>query len=136
MSAVVLIPTTGAPTLRRAVESVLAQTSPTACYVVCDGEQFRSAVAEALRGIDVPVCVLPRNVGAGGFYGHRVYAAFAHLVEGGSERPQHGCAGVEVEDPLRFEMRPDPGLPGEALRPVRREGRHGPHLDAVEPVDE
>ena len=38
--AVVLIPTTGAPALRRAVESVLAQTLPTACYVVCDGELF------------------------------------------------------------------------------------------------
>jgi hypothetical protein len=81
MSAVVLIPTTGAPSLRRAVDSVLAQAAPTACYVVCDGPQFRAAVDDALRGLDVPVCVLPRNVGAGGFYGHRVYAAFAHLVD-------------------------------------------------------
>ena len=81
MSAVVLIPTTGAPQLRRAVESVLAQAVPTACYVVCDGPQFRAQVDDALRGLDVPVCVLPRNVGAGGFYGHRVYAAFAHLVD-------------------------------------------------------
>ncbi|MBW8757717.1 MAG: hypothetical protein JF586_08915 [Burkholderiales bacterium] len=81
MSAVVLIPTTGAPSLRRAVESVLAQTAPTAAYVVCDGPQFHEAAEDALRGLDVPVCVLPRNVGAGGFYGHRVYAAFAHLVD-------------------------------------------------------
>jgi len=81
MSSVVLIPTTGAPSLRRAVESVLAQTVPAACYVVCDGESFRPAVEAALQGLDVPVCVLPRNVGAGGFYGHRVYAAFAHLVD-------------------------------------------------------
>ena len=26
------------------------------------------------------VCTLPNNVGANGFYGHRVYAAFTHLV--------------------------------------------------------
>ena len=38
MSAVVIIPTIGAPTLRRAVESVAAQTLPATCYVVCDGE--------------------------------------------------------------------------------------------------
>ena len=81
MTQVVIIPTTGAPSLRRAVQSVLAQTVPTACYVVCDGELFRERVAQALQGLDVPVCVLPRNVGADGFYGHRVYAAFAHLVD-------------------------------------------------------
>src|SRR4051794_4487905 len=44
MSQVVTIATTGRPQLRRAVESVLAQTVPTACYVVCDGEQFRARV--------------------------------------------------------------------------------------------
>src|SRR6478736_1589678 len=43
-SQVVIIATTGRPQLRRAVESVLAQTVPTACYVVCDGEQFRARV--------------------------------------------------------------------------------------------
>jgi glycosyltransferase involved in cell wall biosynthesis len=81
MSAVVIIPTTGAPALRRAVRSVLAQTTPAACYVVCDGERYRESVAAALAGLDVTLCVLPRNVGADGFYGHRIYAAFAHLVD-------------------------------------------------------
>ena len=81
MSQVVIIATTGAPQLRRAVESVLAQTVPTACYVVCDGAQYRARVDDVLAGLDVPVCVLPRNVGADGFYGHRIYAAFAHLVD-------------------------------------------------------
>jgi hypothetical protein len=83
MSAVVLIPTTGAPALRRAVQSVLAQTHETSAYVVCDGEPFREATLAALEGVDrarVALCVLPRNTGAGGFYGHRIYAAFAHLV--------------------------------------------------------
>ena len=81
MSNVVLIPTTGAPSLRRAVQSVLAQSVAATPYVVCDGPQFRAAVEAALDGLDVPVCVLPRNVGEGGFYGHRVYASFAHLVD-------------------------------------------------------
>ena len=76
-----IVPTTGTPSLRRAVESVLAQTSPTACYVVCDGEAHRERTVAALAGLDVALCVLPRNVGAAGFYGHRVYAAFAHLVD-------------------------------------------------------
>jgi glycosyltransferase involved in cell wall biosynthesis len=86
VSSVVIIPTIGAPALRRAVESVAAQTVPTACYVVCDGESFRPAVEDALAGAAVDrarlaICVLPRNVGAGGFYGHRVLAAFSHLVD-------------------------------------------------------
>jgi hypothetical protein len=86
MSSVVIIPSTGAPTLRRAVESVGAQTVPATCYVVCDGEAFRPAVEEALAGAAIDrdrlaLCVLPRNVGADGFYGHRIYAAFAHLVD-------------------------------------------------------
>jgi hypothetical protein len=86
VSSVVLIPTIGAPALRRAVESVGAQSVPTSCYVVCDGEQHRPAVEAALAGAAIAperltLCVLPRNVGAGGFYGHRIYAAFAHLVD-------------------------------------------------------
>jgi hypothetical protein len=80
MSSVAIIPTTGAPALRRAVESVLAQTVKTHAYVVCDGPQFEPAARAALQGLDASLCVLPRNVGADGFYGHRVYAAFAHLV--------------------------------------------------------
>jgi hypothetical protein len=81
MSNVVIVPTTGAPSLRRAVTSVLAQTMPTACYVVCDGEAHRERATEALSGLDATLCVLPLNVGADGFYGHRIYAAFAHLVD-------------------------------------------------------
>jgi hypothetical protein len=86
MSAVVIIPTVGAPSLRRAVESVAAQSMPATCYVVCDGESYRPAVEQALAdaAIDrdrLALCVLPRNVGAGGFYGHRVLAAFPHLVD-------------------------------------------------------
>ena len=80
-TAVVLIPTTGAPTLRRAVESVLAQTVPSTPYVVCDGLEHSAATTAALDGLDAQMCVLPRNTGAHGFNGHRIYAAFAHLVD-------------------------------------------------------
>lgn len=81
----VIIPTTGAPEVRDAIDSVLAQTVPTTCYVVCDGEQFEGKVSTIIsdyKGFDnVKVCYLPINVGANGFYGHRVYAAFTHLID-------------------------------------------------------
>jgi hypothetical protein len=84
MSAVVILPTTGTPEVRDAIESVLNQTYPTKCYLVCDGEQFRGRVKpiadEFLGHRNFRQCYLPENVGANGFYGHRVYAAFSHLV--------------------------------------------------------
>ena len=84
MSAVVILPTTGAPEVRTAIESVLNQTYPTKLYLVCDGDQFKGKVKtiadEYLGNLNFKVCYLPDNVGANGFYGHRVYAAFSHLV--------------------------------------------------------
>jgi Glycosyl transferase family 2 len=82
MSQVVIIPTTGAPTLQRAVLSVLAQQEPTQCYVVCDGEAHVHKVHPQLQGLPVALCVLPLNTGASNDRtGHRIYAAFAHLVD-------------------------------------------------------
>ena len=82
MTATVIIPTTGTPDLKKAIESVLSQTYLTTCYVVCDGEQNRGKVnvITSEYGDKVKVAYLPINVGAKGFYGHRVYAAFTHLV--------------------------------------------------------
>jgi glycosyltransferase involved in cell wall biosynthesis len=85
MSVTVIIPTTGSPELRQAIESVLNQTyNDVRCYVVCDGEQYAGKVktiVDDYRGSDkISLCVLPLNVGANGFYGHRVYAAFTHLI--------------------------------------------------------
>jgi hypothetical protein len=79
--AVAIIPTIGRSTLRKAVDSVLAQTVPTRCYVVCDGPAYQAEVAELLAGLPVSLCVLPFSVGADGFYGHRVYASFPRLVD-------------------------------------------------------
>jgi len=85
MSATVIIPTTGAPELRKAIESVLSQThEDVTCYVVCDGQEYagkvKPIVDEYLGMGKISLCFLPLNVGANGFYGHRIYAAFTHLI--------------------------------------------------------
>jgi glycosyltransferase involved in cell wall biosynthesis len=80
----VIIPTTGSAELKRSIESVLNQTEKTLCYVVCDGEKFANNVGLIVQQYqNVPnfkICYLPENVGSKGFYGHRIYAAFSHLV--------------------------------------------------------
>ena len=85
MSATVIIPTTGGPELRKAIESVLLQShEDTKCYVVCDGQEnagkVKPIVDDYLGTGKISICYLPLNVGANGFYGHRVYAAFTHLI--------------------------------------------------------
>jgi glycosyltransferase involved in cell wall biosynthesis len=85
MSATVIIPTTGSPELRDAIESVLNQShKDTICYVVVDGEQALEKAIEIKCKFPetdrLVMATLPINVGAKGFYGHRVYAAFTHLV--------------------------------------------------------
>ena len=87
MSATVIIPTTGAPELKDAIESVLNQSyKDTTCYVVIDGEENNGKVDKIIESINprdwdkIKIAYLPINVGAKGFYGHRVYAAFTHLV--------------------------------------------------------
>ena len=87
MTASVIIPTTGAPELHHAIESVLDQTYNTVCYVICDGETFlkdTQAIIEKFRNHqnahNLKLALIPINVGSGGFNGHRIYAAFCHLV--------------------------------------------------------
>lgn len=87
-SVTVIIPTTGADTLYQCVKSVLTQTyinvKP---YIVFDG--IYSAKPEPLWDLeeeldmefgDIDYTVLPYNVGANGWYGHRIFAAFSYLV--------------------------------------------------------
>ena len=88
MSATVIIPTTGSPEVYKAIESVLNQTYDTKCYIVCDGPDYVYAVKNFIKQFEkhpkyknIVVCNLPINVGAKGFYGHRVYAAFTHLID-------------------------------------------------------
>lgn len=82
MSVTIVIPTTGADTLVQAVDSVVGQKYPTKCLIVIDGPEFQDKVYHDLRYYDgnVSYLVLPENVGANGFYGHRVYAAIGHLI--------------------------------------------------------
>jgi len=88
MSATVIIPTTGAAPVHEAIKSVLNQTYDTKCYIVCDGPEFVYAVKNHIKQFEkhpnyknIVLCNLPINVGAKGFYGHRVYAAFTHLID-------------------------------------------------------
>lgn len=86
MTATVIIPTTGAEVLAQAIQSVFSQTYKSDVYLVIDGPQFWQATYSLLErnGFlghpQLKVCLLPENVGANGFYGHRVYAAFSHLI--------------------------------------------------------
>ena len=83
--ATVIIPTTGSPTVRNAIESVLNQTEPTTCYLVCDGKEFSGATKiiadDYLGNPNLKVSYLPINVGANGFYGHRIFASFTPLID-------------------------------------------------------
>ena len=88
MTATVIIPTTGDAPVHEAIKSVLNQTYDTKCYVVCDGPEFVYAVKNHIKQFEshpkyknIVLCNLPINVGAKGFYGHRVYAAFTHLID-------------------------------------------------------
>lgn len=85
MSATVIIPTTGSSDLEQALNSALNQTYPTHVYVVIDGLEHADKVDTILYHMKLTesnysVCALPDNVGANGFYGHRIYAAFTHLI--------------------------------------------------------
>lgn len=82
-SALVVIPTTGSQLLRTALESVCSQTHRNlTCLVVIDGPQFERASMEIIAGFPgVKHMVLPWNVGANGWYGHRVYFMSAPLME-------------------------------------------------------
>jgi len=84
MKATVIIPTTGAFEVRDAIDSVIDQTIETQVYLVCDGDNFKGKVkviSDDYAGNPfVKVCYLPINVGGNGFYGHRIYASFTHLI--------------------------------------------------------
>ena len=68
MTATVIVPVTGVPECEKAIDSVINQTYPTTCYVVCDGDDFkgkvRTIVSERLGNKNLKVCYLPINVGA------------------------------------------------------------------------
>jgi len=84
--AIVITPTTGAPELAQAHRSVINQTIEVDHLIISDGQQFVEKTNNVLNGAGVDNgnrlfrCDLPFNTGGGGFYGHRVMAAFSHLI--------------------------------------------------------
>jgi glycosyltransferase involved in cell wall biosynthesis len=77
----VITPTIGSPKLKDAIESVANQTYKCKHLVVVDGLDY---LQQATTYIDegVHFVVTPENTGktGGNFYGHRIYAAYPHLI--------------------------------------------------------
>lgn len=88
--ALVITPTTGSSELIDCVCSVSEQTYENTYHlIVTDGSKFVPRVDKCLAdggvigyGNKLFRCDLPFNTGGNGFYGHRIMAAFSHLVSG------------------------------------------------------
>ena len=81
----VITPTIGSPKVRDAVKSVQDQTYKHIRHLlVVDGEQYDEKFVENFEYEELeklmPYSIAPENTGGGGFYGHRIYAGYAHLV--------------------------------------------------------
>ena len=80
-SVTVLTPTMGNPLVRFAIDSVENQTYKCNHLLVADGRQARNDLFNLnIKPYGDTVVVTPENTGANGFYGHRIYAAYPHLV--------------------------------------------------------
>lgn len=85
-SVAVIIPTTGSNEFSKCLDSVFNQTySNIKVFAVVDGKEYSNIVNEIVAyskatGDNFSLTLLPDNVGKNGFYGHRVFAAFTHLV--------------------------------------------------------
>jgi len=77
MKVMVITPTTGKDTVNRAMESVQDQTVPTEHLIVEDGKLTNMHIFENEMRKKI---TLPKNVGGGGWYGHRVYAGMPFMV--------------------------------------------------------
>jgi glycosyltransferase involved in cell wall biosynthesis len=79
----VLTPSIGSPKLADAIQSVSDQTySKVKHLVVVDGQKYIPDFVSVLNTVsaEVEIVHLAENTGANGFYGHRIYAAFPHLI--------------------------------------------------------
>ena len=92
MKAVVITPTTGLPELAQAIQSVARQGAGVEHWVVVDGMQYAEKAIKIIQENQHPalkVILLPENTGMPqnhfwdlkhGFYGHRIYASVAGLI--------------------------------------------------------
>ena len=86
VSVAVITPTTGGPHLEACIRSVQAQELPNVTHwIVVDGPSHEAAVRAVIKKFEhrfpIVVLVLPRNVGAGGWNGHRTYGALPWLID-------------------------------------------------------
>lgn len=80
-SVVVITPSIGNETLLQAVKSVAQQSYKNVKHlIVADGPQVYLNIFNKLAFTKTQLAVAPINTGANGFYGHRIYAAYPHLV--------------------------------------------------------
>jgi GT2 family glycosyltransferase len=80
MRVMVITPTTGKDTIKKAVISVSKQTIPTEHLLVFDGKEAEEKMSGWYLLDNVTTITLPENVGGDGWYGHRVYAAMPLMV--------------------------------------------------------
>lgn len=86
-SVVVITPTVGKAALKKAMDSVANQTYKNITHlIVVDGAEYHEAVLSAASiskdsESNVVITTTPFNTGGNGYYGHRIYAAYAHLVD-------------------------------------------------------
>jgi len=84
-SVTVITPTIGSHKLRDAMEGVRNQTyKSTKHLIVVDGPQYFNKAVQHIEVSNpdpkVQLSVTPENTGANGFYGHRIYASYPHLI--------------------------------------------------------
>ena len=82
-SVTVITPTIGTDSLKKCIDSVSKQDYTNITHlIVSDGREFLDTVYEQCDGMsgNLEITYCPYNTGQGGFYGHRVYAAYSHLV--------------------------------------------------------
>lgn len=82
-SVTIITPSIGNKHLTQCLKSVQEQTYPVKHLVVIDGKQHFDDVSFHINKCGrklIDYVLLPENVGADGWYGHRVYASFTYLV--------------------------------------------------------
>ena len=76
----VITPTTGKDTVKKAIVSIADQTIQVEHLLVHDGAEAKEKMSNwGLLG-NVKTITLPENIGGNGWYGHRVYAAMPLMV--------------------------------------------------------
>lgn len=80
----IITPTIGSPKLKDAIESVKNQTYNCKHLLVIDGPGYWKEASKHIPTLDdnTKMVVSPENTGktGGNFYGHRIYAAYPHLI--------------------------------------------------------